>query len=313
MNETATLGLGFGLLGTTNTAPVSDESARQIFDCAQSLGINRFDTAPLYGGGLSEERLGKLLKGIPRSDYVLSTKVGRFRPYAAQVSNPKDNVGDSRDYSFDTTLRSVEASLQRLGTDRLDIVFIHDCDEHIDEAVKGAWPALNRLEEQGVIGRIGCGSNVSATHEKLLERVPLDTLMVANCYSLLQGAAAARLLPRCQALGTEVELAAPFNSGILATGPDDPSARYDYVLAGAEIRERVRQISAVCQQHGVSLKQAALHYCARHPAVDRLILGLAEPAQLRSNHEDLQTPVPDALWAALEVIGIVDPVTEQLA
>ncbi len=313
MSSSTSLGLGFGLLGTTNTAPVSDESAQQIFSCAQSLGINRFDTAPLYGGGLSEERLGKLLQGVSREDYVLSTKVGRFRPYAARVTNPKDNSGDSRDYSHDATLRSVELSLQRLGTDRLDIVFIHDCDDHIEEAVQGAWPALNELKEQGVIGRIGCGSNVSATHERLMERVPLDTLMVANCYSLLQGSAALRLFPACQAAGTEVELAAPFNSGILATGPDDPAARYDYAVASPAIRDRVRQIADVCEQYGVSLKQAALHYCSRHPAVDRLILGLAEPAQLISNQQDLRTSVPDALWEALDDIGIVNPLKEQLS
>lgn len=307
MSTTASLGLGFGLLGTTNTLPVTDESARAIFDCAQSLGIHRFDTAPLYGGGLSEERLGRLIADVPRDQYVLSTKVGRNRLYAAAVTNPKDNAGDSRDYSHDGTLRSIEQSLKRLGTDRLDIVFIHDCDDHIDEAVSGAWPALNRLKEEGVIGRIGCGSNVSATHERLLERVPLDILMVANCYSLMQNGAAEKLLPKCIELGLEVELAAPFNSGILATGADDPKARYDYATAGAEVRERVRQIEQVCLEHGCTLKQAALHYCARHPAVHRLILGLAEPAQLMSNHADLQSPVSEALWDALDEIGVVNP------
>ncbi|MGQ7844675.1 aldo/keto reductase [Granulosicoccus sp. 3-233] len=313
MKSAASLGLGFGLLGTSNTAPVSDESAQEIFRCARSLGINRFDTAPLYGGGLSEERLGRLLQGVERDSYVLSTKVGRFRPYAARVSNPKDNHGDSYDYSFDATCRSIEKSLERLGTDRLDIVFIHDCDDHVDEAVSGAWRALKQMKEQGVVGRIGCGSNVSTTHERLLERVPLDTLMVANCYSLLQHSAARRLLPRCMALGTEVELAAPFNSGILATGPDDPLARYDYAVAPATVRERVRQIADVCQQHGVSLKQAALHYCARHPAVHRLILGLAEPAQLMSNQQDLQSLIPYALWDALDDIGVENPLKEPVA
>lgn len=304
------LGLGFGLLGTTNAAPISDAEALTIVKTAHELGIDRFDTAPLYGGGLSEERLGRLLDGVPRQDYVLSSKVGRYRPYAVDVTNPKANAGDFRDYSFDATLRSIDASLNRLRTDRLDVVFIHDCENHIDEAVDGAWPALSRLRDQGVVGRIGCGSNLATTHERLLERVELDVLMVANCFTLLDDSALRSLLPRAQALGVEVELAAPFNSGILASGADDPHARFDYAPAGEGIRARVRQIEAACSEHQVPLKRAALQYCLRHPAVRSLILGLVAPSGLRSNCDDVRSDVPEALWASLEALGIPDPLSE---
>jgi len=303
-------GLGFGLLGTTNTAPIDDEQAQAIFASARELGIVRFDTAPLYGGGLSEVRLGRLLRGVPRKDYVLSSKVGRYRPYAADVTDPKANAGDTHDYSRDATLRSIERSLHRLGTDRLDIVFIHDCEAHLDEAANGAWVALFRLREEGVIGRIGCGSNLAATHEGLLDRVELDVLMVANCCSLLDASALHGLFPRCRALGVEVEVAAPFSSGILATGPDVPDARFDYRVADEAVRARVRRIERQCLAHGVSLRRAALHYAQRHPVVSRLILGLVAPDGLRGNQADLQAEVPEGLWDSLRACGIPDPLRQ---
>ncbi|WP_323768237.1 aldo/keto reductase [Marinovum sp.] len=301
------VGLGFGLLGTTNAAPVSDAEAEAMFAAAWHMGLRRFDTAPLYGGGLSEERLGRLLRGRPRGDYLLSSKVGRYRDYAAVVSNPKDNPGDWHDYSRDATLRSVEASLTRLGTDRLDIVFLHDCDDHIGAALEGALPVLADLKAQGVIGALGVGSNVAATHLALLQRAALDVLMVAGRFTLLDQSAAKALFPLCEARGTEVELASPFNSGILATGPDDPGTRFDYQPPDAAIRDRVRTIAQVCAAQGVSLKRAALQYSAAPRAVTRLVLGLTDPDGLRSNLADLADPVPDALWPALAALGLPDP------
>ena len=156
-NEQKSIGFGFALLGTSNTNYISDEEAENIFQCIIDHGILRFDTAPLYGGGLSEERLGKLLIKIPRNNYILSTKVGRYRPYASHISNPKNNPEDWYDFSSETTKRSVEKSLNRLGTDFLDIVFIHDCDNHIEEAVNTCLPILQDLKSQGVLGSIGCG------------------------------------------------------------------------------------------------------------------------------------------------------------
>ncbi|MDB6179118.1 aldo/keto reductase [Paracoccus sp. Z330] len=301
------VGLGFGLLGTTNAAPISDAEAERMMAAAWDMGIRRFDTAPLYGGGLSEERLGRLLRGLPRADYMLSSKVGRYRDYAAAVSNPMDNPGDWRDYSRDATLRAIETSLSRLGTNRLDIAFVHDCDDNIDEALEGALPALADLKSQGVVGAIGCGSNVAATHLALLHHSDLDVLMVAGRFTLLDQTAAKDLFPMCLSRGIDVELAAPFNSGILATGADHPSTRFDYQQPGVEIRARVRKIEAACAAQGVSLKRAALHYSAAHPAVTRLVLGLTEPTGLASNLEDLRHIPPADLWRNLDELGIPAP------
>ncbi|MHA3976528.1 aldo/keto reductase [Halovulum sp. GXIMD14794] len=302
------VGLGFGLLGVSNVAPISDAEAERMFAAALDLGIRRFDTAPLYGGGVSEERLGRLLGGLERSSYRLSTKVGRYRPYAAAVTNPMDNPGDWHDYSADATRRSIEQSLARLGTDRLDIVFIHDCDAHIGEALDGALPALADLKSQGVIGAIGCGSNIAATHVDLLRRFELDVLMVAGRFTLLDQSAAPELLPLATAKGVEVELAAPFNSGILATGTSDPRSRFDYLTPDETMLNRVRQIERICSAHDTTLKRAALGYPAAHPAVGRLILGLIGSAGLKSNLEDLQTPPPKELWDDLAGIGIPHPI-----
>ncbi|SIN83689.1 aldo/keto reductase [Vannielia litorea] len=304
------VGLGFGLLGTTNTAPIPDAQAERMMAAAWELGIRRFDTAPLYGGGLSEERLGRLLRGLPRDEYALSTKVGRYRDYAAAVTNPKDNPGDWRDYSRDATLRSVEASLERLGVDRLDIAFVHDCDTHIGAALKGALPALAELKSQGLVGAIGCGSNVAATHLALLRAAEPDVLMVAGRFTLLDQSAADELFPLCLSRGVEVELAAPFNSGILATGPDDATTRFDYQAPDEATRARVRAIQSVCAAQGIPLKRAALHYSAAHPAVTRLVLGLTDPAGLQSNLADLAAPLPATLWPALAELGIPAPTGE---
>lgn len=301
------VGLGFGLLGTTNTAPISDEKAEAMFAAAWDSGVRRFDTAALYGGGLSEERLGKLLAGISRQSYILSSKTGRFRDYARAVTDPMGNAGDWHDYSAETTRRSIETSLTRLGTDRLDIAFVHDCDTHIEEALSGALPELRKMQGEGIVGAIGCGSNVAATHETLLRSADLDVVMVAGRLTLLDQSAALTLLPIAQARGVTVELAAPFNSGILAAGPDDPATRFDYARPDDAVRQRAREIASVCAAHGVSLRQAALHYPLAHGAVSRLILGLVNPGGLRDNINSLTTPLPERLWSALSAIGIPDP------
>ncbi|MEV8468537.1 aldo/keto reductase [Fluviibacterium sp. DFM31] len=301
------VGLGFALLGTTNTAPIPEDAAEAMFAAAWDMGLRRFDTAPLYGGGLSEQRLGRLLRTVPRAAYVLSSKVGRYRDFAAAVDNPRDNPGDWHDYSRDATLRSVEASLKRLGTDRLDIAFVHDCDADVPAALDGALPALAELKAQGVVGAIGCGSNVAATHLALAQRADLDVLMVAGRFTLLDQSAAQALFPLCLSRGIAVELAAPFNSGILATGPDHPATRFDYQTPDDDTRARVRAIQSVCRAHGVPLKRAALHYSAAHPAVTRLVLGLTAPEGLRSNLDDLAAPVPPGLWGALADLGIPAP------
>lgn len=294
MASATKVGLGFGQLGNS----VGEEAAEELVRLAFDVGIHRFDTAPFYGCGESEERLGRILLGYDRAAYQLSTKVGRYRP---------DTVEDHWDYSRDTTLRSIERSLNRLRTDRLDIVFLHDCENRVEEASGEAYRALRELKAQGVVGAIGSGSVDAAAHAALLGRVDLDILMVAGRYTLLDQTASDELFPMCLERGIDVELAGPFNSGILATGPDFAAARFDYRQADDAIRNRVRAIEAICSQFDVPLKRAALAYAGSHPAVNRLVLGLATPPQLMSNLRDLTLPVPDALWMALAGLGIALP------
>jgi D-threo-aldose 1-dehydrogenase len=307
MTRLAAIGLGFASLGASEKPPLAADLAGKILESALALNIRRFDTSPLYGGGQSEKRLGELLIGLPRDSYILSTKVGRYRPYGEVLANQRNNPTDRYDYSADTTRRSIEKSLERLGVDKFDIVYIHDCDNFVNEAVVDALPALVQLRDEGVVCRIGVGSNNASTHEAMVKRADLDVLMVANSYSLLTQDADERLFPICQQRNISVELAAPFNSGILAVGPDDAMATYRYGTPEPEILNRTRQIAAVCNAHDVPLKRAALQYCARHPAVDCLILGLVEPKALRSNFADMQADIPPALWTDLAKIGVPVP------
>ncbi len=306
MTRLADIGLGFAALGASEKPPLADNLAEAIFDSVLELNIRRFDTSPLYGGGQSEKRLSKLLSQLPRDDYILSTKVGRYRPYGEVLTNQRNNPTDRYDYSAGTTRRSIEESMKRLGVDWLDIVYIHDCDNHIEEAAESALPELVRMRSEGVIRQIGVGSNNSGTHEAMLKRADLDILMVANSYSLLAQDADERLFPLCQQQNISVELAAPFNSGILALGSTAKST-YRYAAPQPGILRRTRQIEAICHAHDVPLKRAALQYCARHPAVGRVILGLVEPHELRSNLADLQNDIPPALWTDLAKIGVSEP------
>ena len=312
-NEQKSIGFGFALLGTSNTNYISDEEAENIFQCIIDHGILRFDTAPLYGGGLSEERLGKLLIKIPRNNYILSTKVGRYRPYASHISNPKNNPEDWYDFSSETTKRSVEKSLNRLGTDFLDIVFIHDCDNHIEEAVNTCLPILQDLKSQGVLGSIGCGSNVAETHEKILKFAEFDILMLEGRFTLLDQSALGSLFSYTMSKSVDVELASPFNSGILATGSEKKNSRFDYMPVGTNVLKRVSEIEKICSKFDVSLKRAALTYSLSHPAVKRLILGLVHPTGLASNITDLSKPPPNELWEALSIIGIPNPNMQEIS
>jgi len=302
------IGIGFALLGTSNTKFITDKEAINIFNYIKDNGINRFDTAPLYGGGLSEERLGNLLKYIDREDYTLSTKVGRFRPYSEKIKDPKNNSSDWYDYSSDTTERSIFKSLERLNTEYLDIVFIHDCDNYIDEALKYCLPVLYKLKKQGIIKKIGCGSNIAITHENFLDKTEIDILMVAGRYTLLDQSANNSLFKKVIKKSVEVELASPFNSGVLASGAKDKKARFDYLPVTKEIFEKVKRIEEICNYYNVSIKCVALNYSLSHPAVKRLILGLVDPAGLESNINDLNVKIPNELWQDLSEIGIQMPI-----
>ena len=292
------VGLGFGLLGVTNMPPVSDADARDTFKAACDAGVCHFDTAPLYGGGVSEERLGQLLRTVPRERVHVSTKVGHYRQYGALGA-------DWWDFGADCVRRSIDSSLQRLGVQRIDTVFLHDCDDHVEAAARDAYPVLRQLQQEGVIGAVGAGCNRAHTLDALLDRIDLDTVMVAGRYTLLDQSAAVTLFPRCQERKVRVIMAAPFNSGILATGSGASQTRFDYQPPDAAMRARVRAIEDICQAHGVTLKAAALQFAASHPAITQLMLGFIDVAGLQSNLRDLETPLPAGLWRDLAASGAI--------
>ena len=286
---------------------ISDEQARATVDAAWGAGVRYFDTAPHYGLGLSERRLGAALGGRPRDEYMISTKVGRLLEPAA--GGGRDDEGFDvpathtrvRDYSRDGVLRSLEASLRRLGLDRVDIVLVHDPDEHYRQALDGALPALDELRAQGVIGAYGAGMNQSAMLTEFVRHTDLDAVLVAGRYTLLDRSAEDDLLPACQERGVAVIAGGVFNSGVLATERPGPGATYDYAPAPPPILARAAELATICEARGVPLPAAAVQFPLRHPAVATVCLGAHTAEQVRRNAHLLEVPVPDALWAELQV------------
>ncbi|HEX2132974.1 MAG TPA: aldo/keto reductase [Actinophytocola sp.] len=308
------LGLGCAQLGNLYRA-MSDETAAEIVDTAWAHGVRYFDTAPHYGLGLSERRLGAALAGRPRAEYVLSTKVGRLL-----VDNPggaahRDTEGFDvpatlvrrRDYSRDGVLRSLESSLDRLGVDRVDLAFVHDPEDHVEEALAGALPALVELREQGVLRGIGLGMNFQDVLAEFVRQADVDVVMIAGRYTLLEQPALDELLPLCVERGVSVMAAGVFNSGILASAT--PGHTYDYAQAPTELVDRATRIAEVCARHGVTLPEAAIALPAAHPAVASVVLGASSPAQVESNAARAAARVPAALWAELVAEGLLRPDT----
>jgi D-threo-aldose 1-dehydrogenase len=285
-------------------APVSDEAAAATLQSAWDAGVRAFDTAPHYGVGLSEQRIGRFLAGCPRAEFVVSTKVGRrLVPAAGPVDGVEQFYGTPafsrvRDYSADGTLRSLDDSLRRLRLDRTDIALIHDPDDHMAEALDGAYPALARLRADGTVGAIGVGVNSASVAEWFVARGDLDCVLVAGRYTLLDDSAAASLFPLCLARGVEVLAAGVFNSGILADPAD--GACYDYVPAAPGVLARARRIAEACARYDVPVAAAALRYVLRHPAVTAAVVGARSPEEIRADAGYLGFPIPDALWAELD-------------
>ncbi len=265
-------------------APVSEDQAAAALAAAWAAGIRAFDTAPHYGVGLSEQRMGMFLAGRPRDGFALSTKVGRrLVPAAGDVEGVDGFYGTPRlarvrDYSRDGVLATLEDSMRRLGTNRIDVVFIHDPDDHAEEALDGAYVALDRLRAEGMIGAVGVGMNQAPPLEWFVERADLDCVLVAGRYSLLDTAAAASLFPACQRRGVAVLAAGVFNSGILAD--PRPGATYDYAPAPAGLLDRAQRIRAVCARHGVPIGAAAVRFALRHPAVTAVVVGARTAAEI---------------------------------
>jgi len=304
------LGYGAAAVGNLYRA-VDDESARALLDAAWDAGIRYYDTSPHYGLGLSERRLGEMLRSRPRDEFVVSTKVGRLLEEHPGSTGERDTEGFDvprthvrrRDYSRDGVLRSLESSLARLDLDRVDIAFVHDPEDHVDEALSGALPALADLRDQGVLRGIGLGMNVDSVLAEFVRRADVDVVMIAGRYTLLEQPALDELLPLCEERGVRVMAAGVFNSGILATRT--PGDTYDYEAASTELVARARRIVAVCERHGVELPRAAIALPAAHPAVESVVLGASSPAQVDANADRAAAPVPAALWADLVAEGLL--------
>jgi D-threo-aldose 1-dehydrogenase len=298
------LGLGCAPIGNLFTG-VSDDDARATVDAAWDAGIRYFDTAPLYGHGASERRLGRALRVRPRDDYVLSTKVGRvLRPAGRERSETIfTDVGDVEpefDFSHDGVMRSIEASLERLGTDRVDVALVHDPDDHEDDALRDAFPTLLRLRDEGVVAAVGCGMNQTAMLERFLACVDIDCVLLAGRYSLLDRSAA-DLLAHCAGRHVGVIIGGVFNSGVLV----DPDAHptYDYAKAPTAVLERARRLRAVCEARGVALPAAALQFAMRHPAVTTVLVGARSRAEINLDVGYAATPVDDTVFAELDAFA----------
>ncbi|WP_218651774.1 aldo/keto reductase [Nostoc sp. C052] len=307
--EVTRLGLGCTSLGGMYE-DMSEEQAVKVVHRSLSLGLNLFDTAPFYGSGKSEQRLGKALAEIPRDRFILATKVGRtLVPTLGKDRGKKIFVNPLPfqpifDFSYDGIMRSFEESLTRLRCDRIDILHIHDPDDHYTEAIESAYPALEKLRSQGVIQAISVGMKQWEMLVRFAHEGDFDCFLLAGRYTLLDQSAMAELLPLCIKKNISVILGGTYNSGILATGAQ-PGAKYDYADAPLEILERVRQIEAVCDRYQVSLKAAASQFALAHPAVTAIIPGAATVEQVNENFSLLQQKIPDEFWAELQLKGLL--------
>ena len=312
--ELGPLGHGAADVGNLYRA-MSDAQAEAVLAAAWDAGVRYFDTAPHYGLGLSERRLGAFLQGRPRDAFVVSTKVGRLlRPSPSTAGRTDEEhqfavPADLRrewDVSADGVRRSLDESLERLGLDRVDVLYLHDPEEHdLDRALACAVPALVALREQAVVSAVGIGSKSTAALEAGVRTGALDLVMVAGRYTLAEQPAAERLLPACREAGVGVVAASVYNSGLLAGPRPGADARYEYGPVPPEVLARTRAVEDVCAAHGVALPVAALHFPLRDPVVRSVVVGAATPEQVRSNAERVRTPVPDALWDELRERGLV--------
>lgn len=316
--------MGFGtapignLLGT-----VTERAAQDTLEAAWKAGMRYYDTAPLYGAGLSETRLNHFLRGKKRGDYIVSTKIGRV----LQVCKPSERLGIGKffdipsrreiyDYSYDGVMRSLEFSFERLGIDTIEILFVHDIDifnhgtaaardAHVETLMKSGYKALVKLRDEKVIKAFGGGVNEWEVCEILAKRGDFDLFLLAGRYTLLEQKALDSFLPLCEERGIGIVLGGPYNSGILATGAK-ANAVYNYSKAPKSILDRVRRIEAVCKRHKVKLPEAALRFPLAHPSVVSVIPGGITPDQVRLNVKTLGAKIPKTLWRDLKADGLLD-------
>ncbi|MFG3228223.1 aldo/keto reductase [Kitasatospora sp. NPDC048194] len=305
------LGFGAGVIGNLYRE-TSDQEAAAAVDAAWETGIRYFDTAPHYGLGLSERRLGAALRGRPREEYVVSSKVGRLlvpnedpRGTDSDGFAVPDDLRRQWDFSRDGVLRSIEETLTRTGLDRLDIVFLHDPDDHWRQAADEAMPALAELRDQGVIGAIGAGMNQSAMLARFLRETAADLVMLAGRYTLLDQSSLDDVLPAAQEHGKSVVAVGVFNSGLLSRDRPAHGMKYDYQDAPADLVQRALAIAEVCEQHGTTLPAAAIAFPYTHPAVVNVTLGMRTRQQVEQNAELHRRPVPAGLWDQLRTEGLI--------
>lgn len=308
--------IGFGASGIgTLYRDVPEADARETLSAAYEAGIRYFDTAPLYGHGLSELRLGQFLRTVPRDSVTVSTKVGRY--LVPPRGEPVDyglwaaplRLKPVFDYSYDGTMRALEQSASRLGVPDFDIVYIHDVDrythgdgyeKHFDAAMEGCYRALDDLRRAGEIKAIGVGVNESDVATRFVEAGSFDLVMIAGRYSLIDRSAEADLLPAAEKAGTGIVAAGIFNSGILAKGPKAEGATFDYGAPPPDVTVRAEAVSAICKAHGVPLQAAAIQFPLRHPTVRAAVLGMSRPERVAQNMAWSRVEIGDAVWQDID-------------
>ena len=313
--------MGFGAAPIGNfLRPIPETEAGAMVERAWEAGMRYFDTAPYYGHGLSELRLGHYLRWKPRDEFVVSSKVGRVLTAARRKDIDFKPWVDGApfksrfDYSYDGTMRSFEDSLQRLGLEHIDILFIHDADVfthgpemqkvYFRQAMDGCYRALVELREQGLVKAIGVGVNNREVMLDFMKAGDFDTLLVAGRYTLLEQEALDELLPLCERRGTAIVIGGGFNGGILATGAR-PGAKWNYAPAPEPVMEKVRKIEAVCARHAVPLAAAALQFLLAHPAVASHVPGTRTVEQMNQNLALVSHPIPGAFWQDLKAQGLL--------
>lgn len=318
--EVTRLGFGTASIGGLYSAIDADAAVATV-ERAWELGIRFFDTAPLYGYGEAERRLGEVLATRPRDEFVLSTKVGRLVRRVDEIGPGADvdrqAIGDHEDafyersepvrivfdYSADAVRRSIEESLVRLGVDRIDVALIHDPDTHWEAAIGEAFPALAQLRDEGVVRAIGVGMNQAPMLARFAREGDFDVFLVASRYTLLDQTAADELLPLCLERGIAVLAAGVMNTGLLAE--PRPGARYDYGAAPPAMIERAQRLASICARHGVALRDAAIQFPFAHPAITSLVTGVRSIQHLEEYPAAMATSVPDGLWADLKEEGLI--------
>jgi len=317
--EASILGFGTAPLGDL-FLELDDQTAIAAASRAFELGVNLLDTSPHYGNGLSEHRCGTALRRVQRNDVVLCTKTGRWMDPFHQPETRSGFVGGQPhraviDYSYDGAMRSVEQSLLRLGTDRIDLLLIHDVDvwthgknaieDRFREAMSGAYVALDKLRSEGVVAGIGIGVNEAEMCVRFAQAGSFEVMLLAGRYSLLEQPALEEFMPLALKQGIAVLLGGVFNSGILATGAVK-GAKYNYQDAPPHVLSKVVEIQRICTAHGVPLPTAALHFALGHPAVASVVLGAHNAQEVERNVAALTTKVPAALWSDLKAARLLD-------